>query len=270
MGSLNPVVVAGGAPPRAATTSPTGSWRRSRLRRAALHEARPRVRPRRRRGGAFARRRGGAVDAGRRGAAGRGLRDAFARRSSGSPRRRLRPPDARRSAGRFPAAAGPARGARDRPPGGLPRWRSTSVRPSCCSATRSRRAPGGARTRRRPAHCSIHASPTRAELIGRSPSARGARRPRPLRRLPDRRRRHLAMQHGGPWPATVRRRHVGRHDGDRPLPAPGRVAERARLAAAAGAPRRQPARPLAPRGRRADPRTSLSTGCSTLSARFTA
>ena len=75
----------------------------------------------------------------------------------------------------------------------------------------------------------VHAGTGDEQLVGR---ARGAahrpRGPRALRRLPDRRRRHprhaprrsLPGHHGA-------RPHVGRHDRAAPLPAPGRLPERA-------------------------------------------
>ena len=69
------------------------------------------------------------------------------------------------------------------------------------------------------------------------------------------------MHHGGPYPGHHGAgAHVGGHDGDPSLPAPGRLPERAGARPAARAPGRQPARDLAPRRRGADARArSLSS-----------
>ena len=134
--------------------------------------------------------------------------------------------------------------------------RSASARSCCCSATAPRRSSSrrsiASRASYRIAARRARGRGARADARRRPRRARGPAR---LRRLPDRRRsdpRHDARR---PVPGHDRaRHHVGRHDRDRALPAAGRVAERARERPAAGAARREPARHLAPGGRRADAR----------------
>ena len=166
-----------------------------------------------------------------------------------------------------PAAAPRARAsASPRPPTALPRptsrasrgcSRSASARSCCCSATAPRTSCSTALDRVEGQLTGIAARRGRGR--GARPTlvdvARRARGPARLRRLPDRRRSHPRHDARRPVPGDDRaRHHVGRHDRDRALPAAGRVAERAGAAPAAGAARREPARDLAPGGRRADAR----------------
>ena len=151
-----------------------------------------------------------------------------------------------------------------RPPPPSPRARrcsrSTSARSSCCCATPTATS------------CSPRWRRSRASSPARSTRSRtptpscSARCPSCSRRAPagvvyDGFPTGVAvthgMHHGGPYPATSAPAHtsVGM-TAMTPLPAPGRVAERARGGAPAGAARREPARDLAPRRRRADPRAA--------------
>jgi hypothetical protein len=83
--------------------------------------------------------------------------------------------------------------------------------------------------------------------------ARGARRARDLRRLPDRRGRHLRDAPRRPLPGDhLLAAHLRRHDRDAPLAAAGGVAERAAGGAPARAAGREPARHLAAGGRDPD------------------
>jgi NADP-dependent aldehyde dehydrogenase len=113
-----------------------------------------------------------------------------------------------------------------------------------CAAARGRPADGD-RPRR-------GLRPPVARAAGRRRHPR--RRPRDLRRRPDRRLGHLGDAPRRPLPGGLRRRHahLRRHDRAAPLPAAGHLPRHAAVAAARGAAGRQPARDLAAGGRGAD------------------
>ena len=138
-------------------------------------------------------------------------------------------------------------------------WRSASARspssrattprtrsPPCSPACRATSPPPSRSPRRRPT-----AAPP--ELLA---AAHPGRRTRPGQRLADRCRRRPRPAPRRPLPGHHLDLHLGRRHRDRALAAPGQLPVDARGAAAAGAPRGQPAEPAAP-GRRAARMTAV-------------
>ena len=263
MGSLNPLVITAAALAARGEAIATGLVGvGGHVRRPAVHQARARVRPRgrRRRGVRRRGRRAPAMRVRPRCSSAAGCSSASARASTSSTGSSASPPRAttRRTApGVRHAPVVLRHRPRRRSPGACSR--STSAPPWCSSATASLDALpaalarlGGQLTLTLHAEAADEDASLALLVAGQELAGRVL-----FNGFPTGVAVTAAMQHGGPWPASSSRPHVGRRDRDRALPAPRRAAGRSCRAPAAGADRRQPARHLAPRGRPAHPRLDL-------------